>query len=377
MQKKYIFIPIGILLAGFIVMQLLMSSRVEPERSAPRAKVKMVNTEIINLKDVSLNVVAYGRLSTAQPITIFSEVNGILRSGDVIFQPAQNFKKGNLLAAIDDRQIQLDINSAKSDFLTALATVLPEIKVDFPDEYQVWQTYFDGCRFDTRLSPLPQTDNQKIKLYLSRFNIYKLYFQTRNLEIQSEKHYFYAPFNGSIISADLRPGSTARVGSQIGKIINLDDMEVEAPVPARDLNWIERNKDVVFTSSELNGTWTGRIKRIGKQIDDKTQTIPLFITIKNSHKQELFDGIFLKAEIPGRTIEHAVNLPRNTIYDERYVYLIKDGRLKKQEISIARTGLEEVIVNEGLSNGDTLVTGTMQGVADGMLARPIMSGNDQ
>jgi multidrug efflux pump subunit AcrA (membrane-fusion protein) len=376
MQKKYIIIPVGILLVGFIVMQVLMSFREEPERTAPKAKVKMVNTGVISLKDVSLDVVAYGRLSTAQPITLFSEVNGTLISGNVEFQPAQIFKKGDLLAAIDDRQIRLNINSTKSDFLTALATVLPEIKVDFPNEYQVWQAYFNGCGFENKLSPLPETHDQKIKLYLSRFNIYKLFFQIRNLEIQAEKHYFYALFNGSIVSADLRPGSTARVGSEIGKIINLDHMEVEVPVPARDLNWIDRNKEVVFTSSELSGIWTGRIQRIGKQIDDKTQTIPLFITIKNSHKQELIDGIFLKAEIPGRTIKHAVNIPRNTIYDERYVYLIKAGRLNKQEIFIARTGLEEVIVNEGLSDGDTLVTSTMQGVAEGMLAKPIMSEKD-
>ena len=40
------------------------------------------------------------------------------------------------------------------------------------------------------------------------------------------KHYFYAPFNGSITAADLRVGSNVRAGSRLGEIINLSNLEL-------------------------------------------------------------------------------------------------------------------------------------------------------
>ena len=225
-RRILIILPIVILVVGFLAMRFLISMKSEPPKRVQQQRVKIVGAEIVEYRKIPTSIVAYGRLTSAQPIVLFSEVAGTLIRGDVPFQPAQSFKKGDLLLKIDDRQISLDINTAKSDFLTSLATVLPEIKVDFPDEYEKWQRYFDNCDFDKCFQPLPQTEEQKIKMFLSRFNVYKLYYAVKNLEIRLEKHYFYAPFNGSVVSADLRVGSTARNGTRLGEIINLDHLEV-------------------------------------------------------------------------------------------------------------------------------------------------------
>jgi RND family efflux transporter MFP subunit len=263
----------------------------------------------------------------------------------------------------------LDINSAKSDLLNALSTVLPEIKVDFPDEYIKWQEYFNNISYSSELSPMPDAQNQKIKLFLSRFNVYKLYFQIRNLEIQLEKHFFIAPFNGSIISAELHAGSTARVGSRLGEIINLDDLEIEVPLPAQDIEWIDPNKPVEFSSAEMSGTWYGKVKRIGKNIDTRTQTVRVFMNVQHTGNADLFNGVFLEAKIPGRTIENSLSVPRKLIYQDHYVYLVDNGKLEYRKVEIARRELDSVIINGGLFNSDTLVTEVLQGVAEGMLAK--------
>lgn len=369
MTRKVIMIPISILLAGFLIMVFLISFQEDPPDAKPTPPLKIVDVEVVQLQNVPTKITGYGRLTSTQPVILYSEVNGTLLNGSIPFLPAQSFKKGDLFLKIDDRQIILDLNSTKSDFLNALAAVLPEIKVDFPEEYVVWQTYFNNCSFDKRMETIPETNNQKIKLFLSRFNVYKLYFLVNNLEIQLEKHYFYAPFNGSILTADLRAGSTARVGIRLGEIINLDDMEVEVPISSQDVQWIDRKKSVKFSSSEISGEWSGKIKRIGKNIDTRSQTVQVFISVGNSHKDELLNRVFLKAEIPGNTVDHAYSVPRKAIYEENFVYLIKDGKLDYHEINVARTELESVIVDNGLATGDTLVVEVLQGVAEGMMAR--------
>lgn len=368
MKWKVLLWPSLILIGGFILMWFFLSFREDQPHQAPQIRPRLVNVDIVELGDVPSNIVAFGRLRTAQPVTLYSEVSGILMKGDVLFQPAQSFRKGTLLLKVDDRQTRLDLNSAKSDLLTALATVLPEIKVDFPEEYDKWQNYFDQVSFDHKLEPLPDAANQKIKLYLSRFNVYKLYFQVRNLEILLNKHFFISPFAGSIVSADLRIGSTARPGTRLGEIISLEKLEVEVPLPAEDIQWIDRNTSITFSSSEMTGEWSGKIKRIGKTIDERTQTVSSFMTVDRNGDENLFIGIFLRAEIPGTVIPDAYLVPRRALYNEKYVYLIKDGKLYYREVKVAREQEDTVILNGGISNGDSLVVDVLQGVASGMPA---------
>ena len=81
-------------------------------------------------------------------------------------------------------------------------------------------------------------------------------------------------------------------------------------------------------------------------------------------------------EIPGSTVQNAFMIPRRALYNEKYIYLIKEGKLEFREIKIARIQTDSVILNGGVQNGDTLVTDVLQGVASGMpaLARGAVKG---
>ena len=373
MKAKQIIIPASILIAGILLMVFFLNFKSEPQKRERVIRPKTVQAKIVELENIHSEITAYGRLASSQPGLLYSEVAGILEKGSISFQSASSFKKGDLLIKVDDRQIKFDLNSTKSDFLNALATVLPEIKVDFPDEFEKFQNYFNSCDFESKLKPLPKTNNQKIKFFLTRFNVYKLYYSVKNLEIRLEKHYFYAPFAGSIISADLHAGSSVRSGSKIGEIINLEQLEVEIPVATQDIQWIKHNKHVILSSSEIDGQWLGKIKRIGKSIDEKTQTVQVFVSVENKNRDYLINGVFLKASIPANIIENAVSVPSRAIYNENYVYLVKNKKLEYRKVDVVRRQSENVIVTGNLQNGDTLVTDLLQGVASGMPATARLS----
>lgn len=377
MDKKKVvtyLIPAVILIGGFLLMMLFSSFKEEEVPRKPVPKTKIVEARVVDLGSVESKITGYGRLKSAQPVVLISEVAGELMKGSVPFLPGQNFNKGDLLIKVDDRQVKLNLSSTKSDMLNALAGALPEIKLDFPGEYDKWQNYFNSISFDKDVPEMPEPANQKIKLYLTRFNVYKLYFTIRDLEILLDKHYFYAPFSGSIISTELRTGSTARAGTRLGEIINLTNMEVETPIAAKDLQWIDYSKPVTLTSSELSGEWQGRIARTGKTIDDATQTVPVYITVYPRDLKQLYNGVFLKANIPGKKIESGVVIPRKAIYGEKYVYLVNNGKLEYREVEIAREQTNTMIISGGINDKDTLVTDVLQGVAEGMPAKAKLNG---
>jgi multidrug efflux pump subunit AcrA (membrane-fusion protein) len=348
-------------------MSLLSSLRKESPKKEPELREIVVSAEVVALGEVAAEIVAYGRLKSAQPVVINSEVNGTLESGEVTFRPGQRFQRGQLLIKVDSRQIKLEISTAKSELLKALASVLPDIKVDFPDAYDVWQDYFNRCSFDKPVPRLPEAVNNSIKLYLSRFNVYKIYFSILDLEIRYEKHFIRAPFDGAIIAAELRPGSNVRSGTCIGEIISLEELEMVIPLTVGDVQWLDPDQPVLLSSAELRGEWHGRIRRIGKTIDPQTQTVQAYILVDDA--DDLYDGIFLKASIPGRTIASAVSVPRRALYRQKYVYLVADGVLAFRQVEVVRSETDSIIVNGGLLDGDMLVTDILQGVSPGMLAR--------
>ncbi|MFH1700265.1 MAG: efflux RND transporter periplasmic adaptor subunit [Candidatus Zixiibacteriota bacterium] len=365
-----------IMAAGIISLVALISLKEDTPKRTSSPKVKIVESIVVETGTVPATITAFGRVSSSQPVQLFSETTGTIMEGQIPFQPAQSFKQGDLLLKIDDRQALMNLNSAKSDLLNALASLLPEIKVDFPGEFKVWQDYFNSCEFDKLLEDLPETINPKIRMFLSRFNVYKLYFAVRDLEIRLEKHYIQAPFDGSIIRADLRIGSTVRAGSLLGDIINLEHLEVEVTVGVNDLAQMDKNATVRFTSSEVQGEWLGKILRIGSAIDSRTQTVPVYISINNGNNAAILDGAFLRADIQGITFENAVLVPRKALYNEKYVYLVNSGKLDLRQITIIRKESDNVIVNHGLSTGDTLVVEVLQGVASGMPAKARLISND-
>ncbi len=362
-----VLVALGILGVGFALMSLFASLREETPKKEPELREIVVSAEAVKLGEVSAEIIAYGRLKSAQPVVINSEVSGTLQRGDVNFRPGQRFTRGQLLIKVDTRQIELEISTAKSELLKALASVLPEIRVDFPDAYSVWQEYFNRCSFDRPVSRLPEAVNNNIKLYLSRFNVYNIYFSIRDLEIMHEKHFMRAPFDGAVVAADLRPGSNVRSGTRIGEIISLEELEMVVPLTVEDVQWIEMDQPVVLTSAELRGEWHGRIRRIGKTIDQQTQTVQAYILVDDA--DQLYDGIFLKATIPGCTIAAAVSVPRSALYRQKYVYLIEDDVLAFRQVEVVRSEIDSIIVNGGISEGDLLVTDVLQGVSPGMPAR--------
>ncbi len=371
MSKKknliIVLVALVILTVGFAGMSLLSNLREESPKKDPELREIVVSAEAVALGEVAAEIVAYGRLKSAQPVVINSEVNGTLQLGDVSFRPGQRFQRGQLLIKVDTRQIKLEISTAKSELLKAMASVLPDIKVDFPDAYDVWQDYFNLCSFDRPVPPLPEAVNNSIKLYLARFNVYNIYFSIRDLEIRHEKHFIRAPFDGAIIGADLRPGSNVRSGTHIGEIISLEELEMVVPLTVEDVQWIEMDQPVLLTSAELRGEWHGRIRRIGKTIDQQTQTVQVYILVDDA--DQLYDGIFLKASIPGLTVASAVRFPRRALYRQKYVYLIEDGVLAFRQVEVVRSETDSIIVSGGLADGDMLVIDVLQGVSPGMPAR--------
>lgn len=320
---------------------------------APPEVKKYVETTKVAYSDIKTEVVAFGRVRTAQSIDLISEVSGRMSQGNVRLKAGQNFKKGDLIYTVDDKEAGLNLKSTKSNFLRDLAAILPDLKIDFGNNFSAWEKYFNDLDIDKNFPELPEPKSTKEKTFLATKGIYSSYYAIKSTEERLKKHRYYAPFSGSISEVSLESGAFVNTGTRIGKIIRAGVHELQVAVETSDVAWIQEGSPAQIFSDETQQAWKGQVTRISDFVNENTQTVDVFIGLERTD-QKVFDGQFLRAAVPARTVKNGMIIPRNVIYNGSEVFVVEDSLLKVHTVNIYKTD-EDIAIIDGLNEGMDLV----------------------
>lgn len=344
---------IGIVVSAVLLSQYFSSLKEPPAKEEVKITKKYVNTIAVSYMDVSTEVTAFGRVRASESLDLIAEIQGRMFEGAVRLKEGQKFKKGDLLFRVDDLEAKLNLQSQKSIFLRDLAAILPDFKIDYPNNFNGWQNYFRSIDLDNPLPKLPDYKSDKEKTFLATKNIFSSYYTIKSVEAAMRKYKLYAPFNGTISEVVLQSGSYVNPGNKIAKIYRTDRLELKVDVGIGDIGWIKNNQSVAITSEDGNQTWNGKITRIGDLINQNTQSLDVFVDIK-SNGTPVYDGLYLQAIIPGKVIKNAMEIPRSAVFNGNQVFVVRDTVLKVNEIMIHKVNQATVIFS-GLTEGDDLV----------------------
>lgn len=334
-------------------MIFLSSLKEEPLVRKPPEVKRFVRTEQVKYQDILTHVVAYGRVQTAQSLDLLSEVSGRMHEGKIRLKEGQNFKKGDLLFYVDATEASLNLKSQKSNFLRDLAAILPDLKIDYPESFDSWQVYFSSLEIDNDLPELPASQSEKEKTFLATKGIYSNFYTIKSAEERLRKHWYYAPFDGSISEIVLEEGAFVNAGSRIGKVMRKGLHELKVAVETQDIPWIQLGAETSIYSNETQQTWTGTVARISDFINQNTQSIDVYISIDPAGGT-IYDGQFIEAAIPARVIKDGMEIPRNIIYEGNEVFVLQDSLLKVKQITVHRL-MDETAVFSGLDENEDLV----------------------
>ena len=356
MKKRQIILlgsALLIVLSAVGLASYFAQQRTPPVANKPVQLIRTVKTTAVNYKDINTTVQAFGRVKTSQTLDLISEVGGRMVEGTVRLKSGSNFRKGQLIYSIDDQEASLNLKSQKSNFMRDLASILPDIKLDFPSSYEKWQGFFNEISLDQDIPALPAVTVDKEKTFLATKGIFSTYYAIRSAEVRLDKYKYYAPFDGSIAEVLLQSGSFVNPGSRIANVMRSGAHELQVNVETSDIAWISEGSPATIFSTESNRQWQGVVTRISDYVNQNTQSIDVFIAI-NSNGAKIFDGQFLKAEIPAETIKDGMRIPRDVIYNGSEVFVVNDTLLKVHQVDIYRLTDNEAIVG-GLPVGADLV----------------------
>ncbi|NOU60377.1 efflux RND transporter periplasmic adaptor subunit [Marinifilum caeruleilacunae] len=329
------------------------SMKVDPAKNLDSSKLPTVRVQEVKYSSIESPIIEKGRLLSNLEVNLSSEVAGRIVESGVPLKVGQKFRKGDLLIKIYDKDAKMDLRAQKSRFLNKLAENLPDIKVDYPDNFENWMNFFNSIKLDERIPDLPEVQSTQEKVFMASRNILGEFYAIKSAEVKLEKRKIYAPFDGSFVEVNTQVGSVAGMGSKLAGIIESKNLELQVPVDSEDIKWLRLNDEVEVLDSNGDLLCMGKLVRKSEFVDQGTQSVSVFVKLKN-HKVDLYQGQFLTARFNGKQISEAMEIPRTAVFSSNKVYVLENDLMKSRRVNVLKRN-ENSLIFTGLKEGEILI----------------------
>jgi len=369
-MRKIILSVLGILLILIaIYLAQYISQNKKRQRPVAAKVIKTVFVDTVKNGTVKIIIPANGSLTAKRRVELFAEVQGVFRSGSKLFRAGQKYSSGQALIRIDASEYYASVQSAKSNFYNSVTSIMPDIKLDFPDVFKKWENYINSIDITKTTPELPEMTSDKEKYFITGRGIISSYYNVKNLEQRLGKYGIRAPFNGILTEALVTEGSLIRSGQKLGEFIDDSVYEMEVAISRSYGSLLKIGEKVELNNLEKTETYQGIVSRINGSVDATTQTISAFIEVKD---EKLKEGMYLEAQLEAKQEENAIEIDRGLLSDTNEVFIIKDSILVIIPAKPVYFG-ESKVVLKGIPDGTYLLAKPVPGAYAGMLVKPYVN----
>jgi len=363
MLRKIILSVLGValIIGAIIYANYLIDNKHKPKPVIPKV-VKTVLVDTVKNTTVPIVITANGNLTALQRVELYSEVQGLFKTGSKLFKPGQKFNKGETLIRLDASEYYASVQSAKSTLYNSIAAIMPDLRLDFSDVFQKWQTYLNSFDLNKTTPKLPEISNEKENYFITGRGIVSAYYNVKNLEQRLTKYRITAPFSGILTEALVTEGTLVRNGQKLGEFINPSVYEMEVAISKSFADVLKEGEDVTLTSLDNSKTYKGKVSRVNGSIDATTQTITAYIEVKHS---DLKEGMYLEANLNAEKVENAIEIDRNLLLDSQEIYVVNDSLLDVIAVKPVHFSNAKVILKD-VPNGTVILRKPVPGAYAGM-----------
>lgn len=383
-KRLKIILPIAILAFAAIVTLIMIKMRTPvPTRNKP-VYAPVVRVMEAVPKSHQLVVTTQGTVTPRTEATLVSEISGRVVSVSPEFAAGGFFNKGEVLVSIDSRDYELAVITARGQVAQAEVRAETE-EAQAKIAREEWEELGNG-----EDSPLA---TRELQLKEARAALASAEAALEQAERNLERTRIRAPYDCRIREKMIDVGQFATVGSRAARIYAIDYAEIRLPVPDRELAFLDLSPDrgtpaggadgpTVFLYADFAGsrhTWEGQIVRTEGEIDPVSRMVNVVAQVDDPYGRNtdgrqtpLAVGLFVEAEIIGRTVENAFVIPRSAVRNKSRVLIVDDeDKILYREIDILRMDRDEAIVTGGLQAGERICITSLEIATDGMQIRTL------
>ena len=180
-KRKIIIVLAGV---GILAASILLSGMLTKEGQEKPKEFEMLTS--VQLKKMTPTTIVRtipitGRLIPKQSVLLYAEVGGRATFGSKPFKEGVSFNKGEILLSVNSDELRSSLSAKRSNFQSLLASVIPDLKLDFVDASTEWEEYLFKIDTDQKLPPLPEVEDRKLKHYSGSFSWVAYQCRTRRI----------------------------------------------------------------------------------------------------------------------------------------------------------------------------------------------------
>lgn len=373
------FLPVVILGTFLVIAAVIKFNPPEAERrpgaSGPQIAVE---TQTVAASDYTVRIESYGTIQPRVRSMLVAQVGGQIVDTNPNVRDGGFFERGDVLLKIDDRDYAADESIAEAALADA-QQVLAEAQARTQQAREDWERLGDAGEPTDLVLRIPQLKAARARVRSAESSLQKARLDLERTQVR-------APFAGRVLRKFVDLGQVVSVNTQLAEIYATDVVEIRLPLRNRDLQYIdlpetyrhtdgtERAGGHVEIVSELanQGTWDAELVRTEGAIDETARQLHVIAQITDpfgttaAGRTPLKIGQYVTARLAGTTLQDALVIPNNTIYQGTYVYVVEDEVLRRRDIDIAWQNDIEAIVAAGIAPGDELVLTPLGQVTSGV-----------
>lgn len=379
-NNKTFWLPL--LITGIFAALLFFIFTVKPEakRDKPGAAEKLqVESQTLHKQSYPVVLNSFGRIQPGIQSTLVAQVNGQITWVNEDLREGGEFRKGDVLLRIDDRDYQVQLDIARAELASAKAVLEEEISKS------------EQARREWESSGLSIPDNafalRKPQLAAAKASEQSAQAKLNLAQLNLQRTSIRAPYNGRVKSLNVDLGDVVNSNTSIASLYSTDYAEIRLPIkrneiPLLGLDTKPDNINITL-NSDINGdntTWKATANRISGALDDSTQQIHVIARIATpfihtAQQNALIPGQYANASIHSKELHNVIVIPNKSLYQGSYVYTIRDNVLQKTNVTLLWQNAYDSIIASGLNEGDELVTTPLGQVSSGTPVNGMRKGN--
>ncbi len=319
---------------------------------------------------VAETITVVGSLIGAQTVDVVPKVSGRLES--VLVRLGDRVAKGQLLAKVEDSEIQEQARQADASFEVAKATVRQrEADLKFSE------TALDRSKnlFARNLVSRQALDDAQARyeaslaqLDLSRAQFNQAQARREEVQINLSNSRIVSPVNGFVGSRRLDPGAFVGPNAPVVSVADITMVRIVTNLVERDLSRVGTGMLAdVNVDAYPDEVFKGRVARVAPVLDPATRTAQMEVEIQNADFR-LKPGMYARVTFTVREHASAVIVPRNAVVDvegKRGVFVADNKVARFRAIETGIMEVERAEVLSGVTEGETVVTTGAGAVRDG------------
>ena len=370
-------LPLVVVGAGVFGMSYIKNSSPKAKKRPPEKHAALVQVEPLALSSQRVTVSAMGSVIPASEIELKSRVAGEVVEVSPDFVEGGFLKAGQPILKIDPQDYLLDIEQKKSAVTSARYALKLELGHQDVAKRE-WELLNQGKPAD----PLDlELALRKPHLEKARADLAAAEADLKQAKLILARTRVAAPFNAIVRSETVEVGSQVAAQEMLGELVGTDAYWVKASIPVDRLDWIriprkagesgsharvfygdqqETAGQVIKLLGDLEAE--GRMARILVAVED-----PLGLKAGRGDQPPLLIGEYVRVEIEGRELKDVYRIPRAALRDNESVWIATaDGRLEIRKVETLWRDADTVLLRDGLSPGELLVTSDIAAPVEGM-----------